>query len=471
MEQLALKYNASRVTIRSALQDLAAEGLVTIRQGKGTVPNPLAHRTRRREPLPNAADNFKYWKSAVKLPEGFPRLRALRWSEMPPTGEEERWYMGIPHQKCVSEILSTAATSANLNPQTVVFVTRGHGCTTLFRFIYKNLRSEQGKGPIMANYIPAISTIGKVIPIRVTWRRLGESLESMQSGLENSIRWDAIRELTTSRWESILDVESYARLIGAIRPGVRRPDIKTHLAGVREIFPEEDLNAEDSPLPKIPWDTLSELIPAIAAAPIPEVIAAISALDVKVFLMFDLSMGTSNPDGSRSDEDYSQRLSHLVGLIKDFHEHMDQSNPTAYLAAVPGPNAPQRSIPHGEPLFSEMYFLDRDIQAKIRGIYNRTPNELIYPSYEQIDIFSLLSRHYPPLIKLEAQGGVARALNTADLPAVLRSSFLFDVQRDLSKEAKGFRDCSIYQIVALLEQKLLQHFDRYWSDIPLHITV
>lgn len=450
MDKLAHKYDASRVTVRNALRALADEGLVTIRQGKGTMPNPLARRNRRREPLYSALENFNHWKATVKLPLTFPKLRPVSWEALV---EDQMWYMGIPHRMRVYDILQAATAFAETRPQTVVLVTRGHGCTTLFRFIHKNLASERGQSQDLANYLPAPATTAKVIPVRVTWQRLGDRLDAMHEGLERSIRWDVLQELTTGGWQGSLDPDSYTRLIGAMRAGERRPNVQTHLAQVREIIPEENQDAEGNPIPEVPWDKLSELIPAIASAPISELIAKIThELHIKLLLMFDLSMGTTNSDVPRSDEDYSPRLSRLVGLIKDFHEHVGRVNS------------------RGEPIFSEMYFLSNEIQAQIRGVYNRTPHEVVYPHYEQADLFGLLSRHYPPLIKAEFRAGEGgRSVITADLPSILNSHPLNEVQTALYKQAKGFRDFSIVQLVGLFEQQLLERFERDWANVLSHI--
>src|SRR6266542_4058622 len=79
-------------------------------------------------------ENFNRWKLAVRVPEAFPALEPLSDEEL---DYEKKFYAGPDHDKNINEILLRARA-----PRTRVIVARGHGCTTLSRFVFKRVREK-----------------------------------------------------------------------------------------------------------------------------------------------------------------------------------------------------------------------------------------------------------------------------------------------------------------------------------------
>src|SRR3972149_885489 len=78
--------------------------------------------------------NFVRWKKAVGLPDRFPELLPLDDEEL---DFAMKFYAGPNHEGKIDEILKRA--NAHL---VFVEVSKGHGCTTLSRYVSKTLRRE-----------------------------------------------------------------------------------------------------------------------------------------------------------------------------------------------------------------------------------------------------------------------------------------------------------------------------------------
>lgn len=443
--ELTRKYGVSRGTLREAVRLLEIDGWVKREQGRGTVILREADsRGRRPDPPISAQDNFDEWKSLVKLPPQFPRLLPLRWEEL---DKQAKMYIQHPRQtREVEKILLAAETRPSLQPYTVVMVNRGHGCTTLFRYVFRQLI----RTPPREDVPPRIRS-ARVIPVRVTWSRLADA-DDLPGRLEQIIRADILWGLLSDQvnrqkpWDPPV---KFARLIGALSNNVEHQ--RKLLA---PLVAQNDLDLPEPPPPALDWEQIRGIAPRLVEQPIATLMQTLwHELEIYALLMFDLSLGEGRSESQQGlDASMRDRLDLLTVTVKNLQEQVDGTRPGAF--------------------FSELYFLDSDKLDFIRSVYDIAPEVIEYPHFEQADIFGIMTRHYPlyPLIEVMAPNEPSRRYFTEDLAAIFQSNFLIAVRNGLKNQGKGFQHLSLTEIAVLLEKRILAEMARPWSEISYHLT-
>lgn len=134
------------------------------------------------------------WKHTVGLPENFPRLNPLTDQELDP---ESKLYIGPMHEEVVEEIFDKVS-----GPSNVMFVKPGHGCTTLFRYVFNSLQQECVRR--------------RLIPVRLAI----EDKPPLDTLDYDFIESEALRELhekfLSNRWRKIIGAKSYESLITSL---------------------------------------------------------------------------------------------------------------------------------------------------------------------------------------------------------------------------------------------------------------
>lgn len=418
MAVLAERFEVSRTTVREAIEMLEREGLVETRQGVGT---RLTARALRRSDEPvDVEENFTSWKKLVNLPPEFPVLTSLNWADLE-EDEKQKLYLRPLQEKVEKQIITTA--SGYARPQVSVIVNRGHGCTTLLNHVYKHLEGHM------------------VIPVRVTWQRLGDDPDDFSEKLEEIIREDVLRELTKAHWQHQAREVPYARLLGAIGNSESTPDLDDHRKRIYEALPEGDTPVAPGPPAEVS-PVLHGLAPMVTRGPLPTLLQELRAAMLKTLLMIDLSAGDWPLEGDPP-------LGDLVGVVKDLLERLP--------------------APDDGTLLSEMYFCTAKDHAQMTGLFSRAHHKIAFPPYTQADIFGILTRHYPAFVEIAASRDKVLNYSKNDLAAVVPSRLLGEAEADLSRSSMGFADIGLEEIVALLRVKILEALDRPWSQVTYHL--
>ncbi len=417
MAVLAERFEVSRMTVREAIDVLEREGLVETRQGVGT---RLTQRALRRSDEPVDVDeNFTSWKKLVKLPEEFPVLRPLNWADLEAKG---KLYLRPLQEKVENQIFTTA--SGYARPQVSVIVNRGHGTTTLVNHVYKRLEGHM------------------VIPVRVTWRRLGDDPDGFGEKLEAIIREDVLRELTKPHWQHQAREVPYARLLGAVGNSDSTPDLAEHRTKIHDALLQSD--AVISPGPPAEFSPeLHRLAPMVTMGSLPALLQELRAAMLKTLLLIDLSSGGWSPKGEPPLED-------LVGAVKDLLERLPASGSDGAL-------------------LNEMYFCTEKDHAQMTSLFSRAHHKIVFPPYTQADAFGILTRHYPAIVEIAATGEEVLNYSKNDVAAVVPSRLLGEAEADLSRNSMGFADVGLEEIFELLRIKILEALDRPWSQVTYHL--
>jgi DNA-binding transcriptional ArsR family regulator len=441
LNELSDHFGASRVTVRDALAVLEREGLVEMRQGRGTSLTPLALRMRRGAARIDPEEQFRAWKIRSRVPDDFPGLKGMDWKDL---NTKRQVYFNAKQLEKIRNIFSAAAARASERAHVAVYLSPGHGCTTLFNYIFWNLTNEEQGDPDSAT--PSVGSTASLIPVRLTWSRLGNDPERFWRMVEASIREDVFRELSKARWGSLLSDVTYGRLIGAIRPGVDDPQIEEHRekleATIRKEFGEAEFDPPEAKPDKVA-EKLAEIAP-LAKQRVGDLLALLDSHQIRTLLMVDLS-----PDRDHGGVIDAKPLEALVGVIKDLHDQM------------PG---------NGAAPLREMYFLDRSTQAHIRSLFSRDPYEIEFPPFTAGDFLGVLSRHYPTVIHLDHGGQLDSAVTTMELAAVVSPGFMGAMKRRLTQDGREFKDAGLVELSRVMRQMILEMTSAPWEDIPYHLV-
>lgn len=433
LEELATTFGASKNTVREALAQLETEGLVVTRHGKGTSLTPRALRLLREDVDPEA--NFRQWLKLVGLDAGFPALKEIGWREM-----DQKVYLRHQQEMIINnDIIPAAAAAASAQAVVNVVFPRGHGCTTLFNYVFNKLTPQ---APDATNGGGA----HLVIPVRITWSRLGDYPGEFRDNLAGCIRTDAILQLTHRKWRRMINQATYAKLIDAVGHDDEDPELNEHIDRVdRALGAWADRPPPLEPGPPEPFsDELRELLPTWADARAEEILSELGRAEIKTLLMIDLS------PGARRDA-VDLPIGDLIGAIKDILDWFALGN------------APM----------SEMYFLDQAAADRISRDFTRSDQSPItFPYFTKADFFGILLRHYPAFVRLVYEGG-GRGENTQvltrDLAGVISPYFLDQVAHSLSRTGQGFGDVSLHELSAVVREVILEIMDVPWSEVSYHL--
>ncbi len=298
---------------------------------------------------------FQQWKKAVGLPLDFPTLRPLADTEL---DLAQKFYAGFAHQARIEEILDRAAA-----PLAVVLVNRGHGCTTLSRYVFQETRKT------------SIRT--RLIPIRLTLDDMYTERQPLQA-LEKAMRRGIVERLIWQSWDRVLDPGAYAALLGAV--GLIGVSFEEHLIQLDAAL----RGTNGSPN----WDEVKCLAPRLAA-PIDTLLADLSQLhSIQVSLQMDLSSSVAY----KNPNTYEEMLAGVQKTLKQLHERDSRKH-----------------IPTFPAVLNELYFVSpqgyKTLNFTLQRPYTIIEDPIEYPSYRQVDMFAILSYHYPP----QGQNGIPRS--------------------------------------------------------------
>lgn len=105
--------------------------------------------------IPNLPERkYAHWKSAVGLPEKFPKLRPLEGKELDPESRTSELHFALPHYEAVGQIMDSVSGQLPV----AVLVRQGQGCTTLSRFVFGKVRKEGTKRGLVSTHLELSDT-------------------------------------------------------------------------------------------------------------------------------------------------------------------------------------------------------------------------------------------------------------------------------------------------------------------------
>lgn len=277
---------------------------------------------------PNIEENFKFWKKIAGLPADFPDLTGLPDEEF-----DKRTY--ISDQEKIEEIDLRIT-----NPLISVLVNKGHGCTTIYNYIFKLIRKN--------------SLARRIIPIKIELTDFwdGEP-ELSEIDIELNIKKEILKILIQDNsWEKVLTSPIYNNIIGCYE---KDTDKKVQLKTLALKLNEKKIN----------WESLGKLCEKFIL-PLNEIILEFSGKhQIKIVLFFDIPYNANN-----------EHLEALTGSIKDLHQHYKD---------LPG--------------LSEIYFITPEHFGFMQSSNPRTFEIINYniEGYYFNQIIKILSHRYRPL--------------------------------------------------------------------------
>jgi hypothetical protein len=281
--------------------------------------------------LTRGEENFEKWKLVVGLPKHFPELRLF-----PDEDLEDKTFLG-PRTDKIEDIDLTIGV-----PLSYVIVEKGHGASTLCRYVFRRVENDSLKR--------------KIIPIRIDLDEYWKSLD-MKLDLVGIIKKGIIYHLASEPWEKALFPPEYYNIINAYD----KKDLFKHKAEIWTLVAEQSVD----------WDKVHQLCPFFAESIDRILNALLEKFSLKTVLFFDIPFDAEVPEGESRD----QYVTTLMGYVKDLYE--------------------MHRIPEGG--LSEIYFLTRNDLELINAVWSRKGNQVEYGAWAYNEIFAILSRHYIPL--------------------------------------------------------------------------
>ncbi|HEX8597015.1 MAG TPA: hypothetical protein VF952_00680 [Chloroflexia bacterium] len=382
-------------------------------------------------PDSESRNNFQAWKRAVGLPQQFPRLEPLSDEELDPT---RKFYVGWMHQGVVEEILDRASA-----PLVAVLVTKGHGCSTLAQYVFKEIAADC----VRRRLIPVRLSLDKIRyedqsdddPAHDDQSETGDATRpGLLQLIEDTMRRDIVRSMVLHPWDRVLGVRPYAGLIGAAATSQGRgPSDITHVLARIEAQ-QADLKAlVQKAEPN--WKAIHDLSPTLSL-PIDKLLATLSrSYGVRISLQLDLSstryrrqeereVPVQSPGAKKTKVKknvdvytgvYHRTIRDLIGAMKVLHE---QESSMDIIPAV----------------LNELYFVSKEGYVTLTESWDREYDEIVYPPYGPADVFAILSYHYQ-------QQDVRGFIRSESLAAVVDSEILkaeVDSRRALTTIVQSF---------------------------------
>ncbi len=340
--------------------------------------------------------NFERWKLVVGLSSEFPKLQYIE-------DEDIDQKVFIRPEK-IDQILLKLP-----NPLTAVIVQKGHGATTLCRYVFRETLKY--------------SVISRTIPISVNLKPVWEDA-GVFIDLKDVLKRGILYHLMSQPWEQALKESDYYNLIGAFDRGLGRPS-----TGALQNFKTEITRHLEPNVQQVDWNTVHELCPKYKV-PITELLGNLSKCSIKPILFFDIPYQIDKEFKTQLDED--EILGYFYGYIKDFH----------------GDYRPKKE------LLSEVYFLTQEAFQTIQSpaVFPREFDIIKYEPYAPVEAFPILERHHAP--KMIGSPGVSR------LDGVLTGQFLqlAYLPRDEQK--------TLVEIIETMKKEILARLDIPWTDVP-----
>lgn len=336
----------------------------------------------RRHGTPNGNSDLETWKDNAGLPREFPWLGDLTDDDL---AQNKKFYLGPAHKKAVAEILQRVEERSrpNANPL-FVRVERGHGCTTLSRYLVR--ATAQGSDSLQ----------DRIIPVHIGLDDLTYTVDgsTLCESVRDTIRHGIIQRLVSSYWltevskASVEPADPSTRNTGATRWGRRE---QARLKRLRTILATASPSEDE-------WELVARLTDELAERAERRTStgrAKVSSLQLTTDLEAD-------GDG----------LTELVKSLPDSSValHVDCSSELAYTnthhhekALVELAVSIRKTCEHGlgntevdlSSKFYTIYFCDAGTYELIRKTSgSEQENTVRYPSYETRDILSILAHHH-----------------------------------------------------------------------------
>lgn len=379
----------------------------------------------------NPQVNFLRWKRAVGLPPEFPALSHVNDDELDP---EVGLYIGYVQESTNKQILNSMK-----NPRLAVLVNKGHGCSTLSRYIHK--QSEE------------LSVIAARIPVHLALDDLDGSKSDFFEDVAQRVRGDVISSLVWLDWDKALGKRPYADLIGAVGRSentvdAQRNAIKSALntAGHRWTQSRTVRVPRTVSLAEPDWEEIRELSSTLGK-PLDELLVDLAQVyGLAVSFQIDLSSSTFQDEDGEYTRDYERNVVKLSSAVKGLLERVGQRTPVSVNSGLPR----ERSAgPVSLMLFTGDYAYDA-----FTSPWNQTFEEIEYPPYGPTDVFAILSYHYPQ--KMSTTGLV----RTSALATVISDELVHDVYDT---------DQSLAQITRDLEGEILKLMEN-WNKVPMRLV-
>jgi hypothetical protein len=331
----------------------------------------------------NNVANFDVWKAGVGLPLSFPNLAPIADEDL---SFNRTFYAGPLHLKAIREIAGRAGGTL-----TRVWLSRGQGCTTLSRFIFRVLLKD------------AIQR--RMIPVRLAFDDASQQLllDRPLDFIQDAMRRDIIWSLSHERWDYVLGATDYARIIGAkdtdpstwndlrfkLHAVLQTRDEKQKLLASQPAAVSNYPDQHESPVPEERLDQTEEgsfdlvelaRVSPNLAKPVDDLLATLSnTFRVRVCLQVDLSSALAHSPNPDDRKHYGALVAALQRGIKALHQRDQHKDPPTYPTVL-----------------NEMYFGHRAAFQILEYGWLRTWQDVEYPWYRQIDFMAILSRyHYP----------------------------------------------------------------------------
>ena len=349
--------------------------------------------------------NYNRWKRVKGLADDFPTLKFIQDDEL--------------FEKClIHEDEETKINLKLLNPLTTVIMQKGHGTTTLCRYVLKKVQQQILKS----------AGGSRCIPIGVNMKEIWED-EDIYFDIEGTLRHGILYNLMIKPWEDALPTkDDFYDLIGAYEQDLGRPgtghfrkfkDELRHLLEQKRKLTQK--LSEDGY-----WDEVFKLCPAFDIDII-ELLEKFEKFSTKPVLFFDISHQIKKEFSVNRKEPEDQILQMFYGHIKDFHQD----------------NKPKAQ------LLSEIFFLTNDAWKTFDTLWPRTPAEIRYEPYSAVEVFEILDRHHAPPTYAKAR-----------LDGIMAGKF---IRLAFSPRKKPKTLC---ELIEKLEQQIILSLDVPWDEVP-----
>lgn len=381
---------------------------------------------------------FERWKRAVGLPPRFPMLAPLT-DELDPT---KKFYIGLLQQDLIVEILDRAS-----SPLVAVLVNKGHGCSTLARYIFNEISRNCVRHRLIPVHL-SLEEIEAALPTSDTnpdepARRQRSVRHNLLPVIEETMRRGIVRSLVLHPWDRVLGTRKYAGLLGAVAPSPLTSSARTidayDTAGMSRTVPASVLSQVDNHRlalrlilgPDPDWKVIRKIAPTLAL-PINDLVATLSInYGLRVSLQLDLSSGKHKKVRSCGEgiadeytDAYYQFILDITKAIKILHE---KTGSTYDLLGT----------------WNELYFVSPEGFEMLTSSgygWSRPYHQIDYPWYRAADVFSILAHHYQPHGSLgPSQAGVLASVLDSGLlhPLVSPEASLTTTVRCLADELQN----------------------------------
>ena len=344
--------------------------------------------------LQRRRDNFARWKSAVGLPQSFPSLQLIDDADLLP---ENRLYLGLPHADAVEEILIRA-------PADLTFVqfASGHGCTTIARYVFRQLSQL------------AVRT--RLMPVWLSLADVDVS-EADLTTLTEQIRRQVLTSLLEQPWQLAFSPWDYREL-----------------TRTRGGFGEAEKRSAREAIGRGDWRLVEVALP-LASSTLPEILAALADVGVRMCLVSDQSSAASRSEPGV----YSQLMLEFVRFLKDLHERNGATREPGRLLGL-----------------SEVCFGPRAAFDLWNHYWERPATSIDFPWYRDSDLFAILAYQYWHHGRPAA---AEQLMRTDTLTAVFTSSFV---------EGVASADASLEDMVREVESRILMQM-RDWRKVGIQL--